>query len=879
MPMRKRVGSLVVLVFALSALNLFPAIASDTRPVDVVSVTWPGAAAIPSSVQQISKIIDSDVNARWKAFTTLVGDTKDRTVNFVSGDVLDTPIEIKSSMACSGTAASTFMYGVRNEAYKRLGISDFSKRYLVIVAPESGCVWSGRAPLGSPTSTNGIIVLHDSGSAFVITHELGHTFGLGHTNFLRCDSKASDGAWGSDCKAVEYGGVVDVMGNIDTQSPLNTYHQWRMGLLDDSQVKQVWQSGSVELSPSDFADGVRAIYIRDGQSAYWIEYRRANPGLNYKEGLVVFRLDPPPVSSIVSPNTEDLTAKEFGTELGTDVWMLNLDNYSYVLSQSSGSMTSLSATTFTGNVVLNAQVSADKAMVVITRKADVTPPPTPILTDPQSWNVPSAEIIESGYQDADTEISSFQATINGVITDIKASEVANWYPTYLEPFTIPKTLQVRDLPEGTYELAIRATDLAGNVSQWSDPVKVTIDRARPVVSNDFRLSSIIGDQLSIAWSGAKDAGSGICLTNIVNNEGVITQSSSDSKLPTLTLNKGQILSGTAQVFDCLGNGVTGDLSVSSTFVAADKSTRSGKWSPGNTSSGIASLKCSGKCSASFTTNAHADVLVGAGSAVVSVGGKAVANISDSKITKVRVGASIDVGKTKRIVRVSGSNFTIFGLGLVTSTFQNINNLDRLPTLIDLSLLDPEQSALAQYGFNSTDLSQEWSVYPMEGGTTTDGATLDLCNGSYPSELERVARRQVIANKKDSPYAFLSTEVVTYSSAAAAQQAHKELMKAFTQCTKDKGFIDANGVAVPYVFKEVSNIPSGVVDAGNRLIIRAQIDSGSQARELLGIYQFNNEMFTGLYVMTSPEKTMSDAQVQSWLQVAITMASRLNGKAA
>ena len=70
MPMRKRVGSLVVLVFALSALNLFPAIASDTRPVDVVSVTWPGAAAIPSSVQQISKIIDSDVNARWKAFTT-----------------------------------------------------------------------------------------------------------------------------------------------------------------------------------------------------------------------------------------------------------------------------------------------------------------------------------------------------------------------------------------------------------------------------------------------------------------------------------------------------------------------------------------------------------------------------------------------------------------------------------------------------------------------------------------------------------------------------------------------------------------------------------------------------------------------------------------
>ena len=111
-----------------------------------------------------------------------------------------------------------------------------------------------------------------------MSHELGHTFGLGHSNFLRCDNAANDGAWSDTCKGVEYGGVIDVMGNIDTTSPLNTYHQWRMGYLDDSQVKQVWQSEVVNLAPSDFANGIRAIYMRDGKAAYWIEYRRKLDG-------------------------------------------------------------------------------------------------------------------------------------------------------------------------------------------------------------------------------------------------------------------------------------------------------------------------------------------------------------------------------------------------------------------------------------------------------------------------------------------------------------------------------------------------------------------------------------------------------------------------
>ena len=314
---KKRISIFTSLVFGFIAVGLSPALAVDERVLDVVSVTWTGAGAPAGDVNEVANVINTEVNADWKKFTTLYGDSKDRTISFATGKLLTEPISLVSKMACSGVAASAFLSSIRSEAYKRLGISDYSKRYLVVIAPNAGCVWSGRAPLGGPTSISGSLVLHDSASSYVITHELGHTFGLGHSNFLRCDNAAYDGPWGETCKGVEYGGTIDVMGNIDTSSPLNTYHQWRMGYLDGSQIKQIWQSEVINLAPSDFANGIRALYIRDGKAAYWVEYRRKLDGIGYKPGLAIYRLDPPPISSIVSPNPEDAAAAEFGAALGT----------------------------------------------------------------------------------------------------------------------------------------------------------------------------------------------------------------------------------------------------------------------------------------------------------------------------------------------------------------------------------------------------------------------------------------------------------------------------------------------------------------------------------------------------------------------------------
>ena len=558
------------------------------------------------------------------------------------------------------------------------------------------------------------------------------------------------------------------------------------------------------------------------------------------------------------------------------MWMLNLDTYQYKDSRSvGGSMTALTAKTYSGNVSFSAVASETSAVVTITKKADTTPPPTPVLVPVAQWNSPNMVIIAPGNEDADTAITGFEGQIDGAVQTLKASDIDGWMPTYLSPFVAPKTMYLRDLPEGSYSFSMRAIDIVGNKSDWSAPVKVVIDRGHPVVTNDFVLSNANANELTVAWKGATDVGAGICQINVVDEDGLIIQSTSAKNAPVFKLTSGVALTGTAQIFDCVGNGQTGDVSISNTLVSADKSSKTGKWSPAGAAYGAGAIKCVGKCTASLTVAGKNDVLVGTGAATVAVGNKTVATIADSKVAKLRIGATVDVGVTKKVVRVSGSNFVLVGLASVTTTLGTLKEIDRAPAISDPSLSDEKQVKLAKLGFRAEDFSGEWTVLPMGGGTKLDDPSLDLCNGVFASERDRTERRQVAATKVGSTFSFLSTEVVKYSSAAAASAAQKELVKVLAQCQAEKGYKDATGTLVPYDFKTLNNIPAGVVSEGNRVFVHAVIDSGVRARTLLGFYQFNGDTYSGLYVMNADG--YSDAQVAKWLKVAVTMANRLQAK--
>lgn len=875
--LKTRLLALIVLLFTFFSSLTYGASASENRLIDIVSITWSGAPNIQTRMSEIEQSINREVNSAWRSFTKIEGDTKGREINFSHGRTLDELLVLSRPMACSGSSASSFMSSIRIETYKKLGITDWSNRYLVILTPNIGCIWMGKALIGSNKYPGGVLSLQDTSSSFVITHELGHTLGLGHSNFLRCESGARDGAWSNDCKGVEYGGTIDVMGNVATSSFLSTYHQWRMGLLDNEEIHQAFTSDEIELSAADIIDRTRVIFIRDGRSTYWIEYRRASVANSFNPGLVIFRTDPPPSSAVITPNTDQVIS-DSSLEVGSDVWMLNWDNYRYVGSRASGSMTlptGSSATFFSGKVSITASTSdsSDKVIVKVIMQSENNPPPTPVLTDPDSWKFPGVEVIDKGYDDGESAIRDFQATIDGIQIDLPSSIPDRWTPTYLNPLAAPKTVFVRDLPEGNYMLSIRAIDVWGNKSQWSKPIKVSIDRGYPELRPNVSIDAIKAGEIDIRLTGAKDVGSGLCLTQWVNQEGFVLERSVEKSTPKFSFPINSSIEAKLHVYDCLGNGIVTDVKLADEYLAVSSSKRTGKWV--NTKLGnIDAMRCIGKCSASFSTRGSVTVLAGAGNPEIYVTSKKQFSIPPSSIESLRLGTSIDLGLRNKVLRISGTNFTLAGVARIDFRLSEIKQTSLIESEIDESLVNPIQKELNKLGFNQKDFSSEWSVKPMQRGTSLLDPTLDLCKIAYSSDSERQSRRQISITKAESDYLFLSSEVVKYKSELAATNAKSELVRAIESCRLNKGFIDVTGKSVNHDFLAIPIEVERVVKERRQIVVHIGISNNGSPMNLLAFYQFLGANYTGLYVVRPASSPFKPEEISRWNQVALRLWQRM-----
>ncbi|MGA0902419.1 MAG: hypothetical protein ACO3RD_05910, partial [Candidatus Nanopelagicaceae bacterium] len=530
---------------------------------------------------------------------------------------------------------------------------------------------------------------------------------------------------------------------------------------------------------------------------------------------------------------------------------------------------------FSGNLSLSASAttSPNKVTVSITRKADTTPPPAPEITDPTTWLYPGVSVIKPGFNDGESAIAGFEADISGKIIPIDGADSEGFLPTYLNPFTPAKTVYLKNLPEGDYSIAVRAIDVWGNKGAWSKSVRAYVDRGDPIVTKDVRLTSIDASTTTISWSGVKDEGIGLCSTILHNAEGFVLARSTEKISPTFKLQTGRALDAKAQVFDCLGNGLTGEVSISSSFTPPSKSKRTGKWSPAPSIYGAGALKCTGKCTASMTTSGNTIAVIGEGSADIALAGKSVTKVSASNAQAFRFSSSVQVTGS-RVIRISGSNFVFGGLAKLDTKIGEFKPLARTQEFPDPSLVEPIQKELSRLGFNSADFTQDWTVLPMARGTTLLDPTLDLCNSTYLSESGREYRRQLSVTKVGSPYLFLSTEVVKYKSTLAAEIALAELRKNYSACVTNKGGTE-NGIFNPYNFQELPISNAQLVDEKSRLIVRASIGSGNATRQLLGFYQYSGAYFTGLYIVLPGAAPIDQAQVLRWYEVASVLAQRMS----
>lgn len=152
-----------------------------------------------------------------------------------------------------------------------------SYRRRVYAFPSASCGFWG---FTTATDTLGQAWINGSLQLRVAAHELGHTFGLFHSNALECGSAAM----GTTCSTVEYGDNFDVMGGAQSYH-FNAFQKGRLGWLNSGSsppVTTVGADGTYSIDPfetvSDKPKALRVLKSIDPTTGdktwYYIECRR-----------------------------------------------------------------------------------------------------------------------------------------------------------------------------------------------------------------------------------------------------------------------------------------------------------------------------------------------------------------------------------------------------------------------------------------------------------------------------------------------------------------------------------------------------------------------------------------------------------------------------
>ncbi len=156
--------------------------------------------------------------------------------------------------------------GFNEDNYDRIGF---------IFPPHGDCPWGGLAE-STTFFANGMGgSISNPPDSLALNHELGHTFGLGHANSLNCKDVQINIY--SLCKDTEYGDRASSMG-WGEKNFFNSYFMGELGVLSDSQIKEVQTSGTYTLYPLEKNDEsiTKSIKIPKNNTGeyYYLDYHQ-----------------------------------------------------------------------------------------------------------------------------------------------------------------------------------------------------------------------------------------------------------------------------------------------------------------------------------------------------------------------------------------------------------------------------------------------------------------------------------------------------------------------------------------------------------------------------------------------------------------------------
>jgi hypothetical protein len=188
--------------------------------------------------------------------------------------------------------------------------------------------------------------------------------------------------------------------------------------------------------------------------------------------------------------------------------------------------------------------------------------------------------------------------------------------------------------------------------------------------------------------------------------------------------------------------------------------------------------------------------------------------------------------------------------------------------------DPDESALGDLNVQQSDVTARYIVTLIPGGDSVAGATLDLCNATFPSERLRTARRQVAAFDTLGSVT-LSTEAVLYRRPADAAQAFTELRSLTRTCpnrpvpspTGGRTVTTTLGAAPDRSWAPFTNVERLAFDINTT-------DQSGQRDHSVAVYLRRGRVLMGVYFATAAASQPIVAGETSLAGISRVFASRI-----